>query len=143
MALSKLAACLLNISEAKNRLIVERIARAGIIHSFDNEEQEKYIKCYENDNIFQNCVSPSSSEIQINENTSHSIISDLFGANYRFQSTVLNIFSDPIYNRSVITIAGTLPGVERGVISACNEAFRSLKGKIMIEAFNNVIVYLI
>ena len=101
MALSKLAACLLNISEAKNRLIVERIARAAIILSFDNEEQEKYIKFYKNYNIFQNCVSPSSSKIQINDNTSDSIISDLFGANYRSQSTVLNIFSDHIKKKSV------------------------------------------
>ena len=135
MALSKLAACLLNISEAKNRLIVERIARAGIIHSFNNEEQEKYIRCYKNDNILHFCDSPNSPKNLINENISDTIISDLFGENYRFQSTILNIFSDPIYNRSVITIAGTLPGVERGVIAACNEAFRSLRGnkKIMLK----------
>ena len=135
MALSKLAACLLNISEAKNRLIVERIARAGIIHSFNNEEQEKYIRCYKNDNILQFCDSSNSSKNLINENTSDSIIKDIFGANYQFQSTVLNIFSDPIYNRSVITIAGTLPGVERGVIAACNEAFRSLKGYKIVLLF--------
>ena len=132
MALSKLAACLLNISEAKNRLIVERIARAGIIHSFNNEEREKYIKCNKNYNILQDCDSSSSLKNQINDHCSNDIISDLFGKNYQFQSTVLNIFSDPIYNRSVITIAGTLPGVERGVIAACNEAFRSLNGNKIV-----------
>ena len=126
MGLSKLVACLLNISEAKNYHIVEKIARAGIIKSFTKDEKEKYVRYYENIKSRLNCDA-----IKDSENIKHganSISDELFGTSYQFQSTILNIFADPIYNRSVITIAGTLPGVERGVISACNEAFRYLKG---------------
>ncbi len=72
----KLAACLLNISEARNAKFVEEIARAAIVTNVDagfvpfpNQSHQQECKC---------------------------------------QSTVLNIFSDPIYNRSVITIAGEL-----------------------------------
>ena len=126
MGLSKLAACLLNISEAKNYHIVEKIARAGIIKAFTNDEKENYVRYYENKKGRLNCdsIKDSKNIIQGSDNISD----ELFGTSYQFQSTILNIFADPIYNRSVITIAGTLPGVERGVICACNEAFRYLQG---------------
>ena len=130
MALSKLAACLLNVSEAENRHIVEKIAKAGIVKSFTKDEQERYITSYNDDKSL--LIGDSHKDLKhvTHDNSSSNIRDELFGANYRFQSTILNIFSDQIYNRSVITIAGTLPGVEKGVISACNEAFRSLKGNI-------------
>ena len=67
----KLAACLLNVSEARNKTAIEQIARSGIVRK----------------------------EGQL-------------------QTTILNVFSDDIYNRSVITIAGTLKGVESGVLGA-------------------------
>ena len=126
MGLNKLTACLLNISEAKNYHIVEKIARAGIIRSFTKDEKEKFVRCYENKEGRLNCDSINDSKNI--KHASNNISDELFGTNYQFQSTILNIFADPIYNRSVITIAGTLPGVERGVICACNEAFRNLKG---------------
>jgi glutamate formiminotransferase len=56
MAKTKMAACLLNISEAKNPALVEQIARAAVCNSK--------------------------------------------------KSAVLNIFSDKVYNRSVISIGG-------------------------------------
>ena len=130
MALSKLAACLLNVSEAENRHIVEKIAKAGIVKSFTKDEQERYITSYNDDKSLLMGDSHKDLKHVTHDNSSSNIRDELFGANYRFQSTILNIFSDQIYNRSVITIAGTLPGVEKGVISACNEAFRSLKGNI-------------
>jgi glutamate formiminotransferase len=61
----KLAACLLNISEAQNYAKVEQIARAAI------------------------------SRIRNEDETGMEV-----------DRTVLNIFADQIYNRSVITIAG-------------------------------------
>ena len=126
MGLSKLVACLLNISEAKNYHIVEKIAKAGIIKEFTKDEKEKHVRYYESKECHLNCDSTKDSENI--KHDSNNISYEFFGSNYRFQSTILNIFADPIYNRSVITIAGTLPGVERGVIYACNEAFRYLKG---------------
>ena len=65
----KLAACLLNISEAQNYAKVEKIARAAI------------------------------SRIQNEDSTFN-------GNGIKVDRTVLNIFEDQIYNRSVITIAG-------------------------------------
>ena len=58
----KLAVCLLNISEASNKSLVERIARSAVVKQDDGHQLE---------------------------------------------TTILNVFSDEIYNRSVITIAGT------------------------------------
>ena len=49
MSLTKLAACLLNVSEAENRHIVKQIAKAGIVRSFTEDEQERYIGSYNND----------------------------------------------------------------------------------------------
>ena len=57
----KLAVCLLNISEASNKSLVERIARSAVVKQDDHQ----------------------------------------------LETTILNVFSDEIYNRSVITIAGT------------------------------------
>ena len=59
--LRKIAVCLLNISEGRNKQLVERIARRAVVTQDDSSN---------------------------------------------LSTTVLNIFSDDIYNRSVITIAG-------------------------------------
>ncbi|KAG8432668.1 hypothetical protein GDO86_017057 [Hymenochirus boettgeri] len=77
----RLAACLLNVSEAKNKDVVEKIARAAVY--------EKYGKRYPN-------------------------------------TTVLNIFSDYDYNRSVITIAATAEQIGKSVLSACVEGCASI-----------------
>ncbi|XP_044888922.1 formiminotransferase N-terminal subdomain-containing protein isoform X2 [Mauremys mutica] len=77
----RLAACLLNISEARKKDIVEKIAKAAL---YDDNGQK------------------------------HS------------QATVLNIFSDYDYNRSVITIAAPIDVLGNYVIAACTEAFRSI-----------------
>ena len=60
---TKLFACLLNVSEARNSKLIENIAKAAISN---------------------------------NSSTEH----------YKCDSAVLNIFSDKIYNRSVISIGG-------------------------------------
>ncbi|XP_075790539.1 formiminotransferase N-terminal subdomain-containing protein [Pelodiscus sinensis] len=77
----RLAACLLNISEARKKDIVEKIAKSAI---YDENGQK------------------------------HS------------QATVLNIFSDYDYNRSVITIAAPIDMLGNSVIAACTEAFQSI-----------------
>ena len=60
---SKLAACLLNVSEARNSQLIENIAKAAVSSRSLSEQ-------------------------------------------FRCDSVVLNIFSDKIYNRSVISIGG-------------------------------------
>ncbi|KAM9305921.1 formiminotransferase N-terminal subdomain-containing protein [Gastrophryne carolinensis] len=77
----KLVACLLNVSEARNKEVVEKIAMAAL---FDSHKQ-KY---------------PDTS--------------------------VLNVFSNYDYNRSVITIASTTEQIGKSVVSACVEGFASI-----------------
>ncbi|XP_075385387.1 formiminotransferase N-terminal subdomain-containing protein isoform X2 [Tenrec ecaudatus] len=77
----RLAACLLNISEARRKHVVENIAKAALL-----EENGK----------------------------NHPEVS------------VLNIFSDLDYNRSVITIAASIDTLGSSVLAACGEAFRSI-----------------
>ena len=69
------ACCLLNISEARNAVVVERIARAAVAHQLN--------------------ASP-------------------------IQTSVLNVFRDQDYNRSVITLASTdTAALKRAVVDAC------------------------
>ena len=128
--MNKLAACLLNVSEANNRKIVEQIAKAGIVNVYGKENQNEYLEVYLKQKHTQAVESPLTDYKILNEDVLQKVRIELFGQDLKSQSTVLNIFMDPIYNRSVITIAGTLPGVEKGVTDACTEAFRSLKGII-------------
>ena len=51
MSLVKLCACLLNVSEAKNRSLVEQIARAGVVKNFGHKEQNDYIHKYVKESI--------------------------------------------------------------------------------------------
>ncbi|XP_067842925.1 formiminotransferase N-terminal subdomain-containing protein isoform X2 [Heptranchias perlo] len=74
----RLAACLLNISEARKRDIVEGVAKAALC---DKQGQRKT------------------------------------------QTTVLNIFSDYDYNRSVITLAAPIETLGSSVVTACTEAY--------------------
>ncbi|XP_059558655.1 formiminotransferase N-terminal subdomain-containing protein isoform X4 [Myotis daubentonii] len=77
----RLAACLLNISEARRKHVVENIAKAALL----GENGKK-----------------------------------------RPEVSVLNIFSDQDYNRSVITIAASVDELKHAVLAACLEAFRSI-----------------
>ncbi|XP_054579073.1 formiminotransferase N-terminal subdomain-containing protein isoform X2 [Eptesicus fuscus] len=77
----RLAACLLNISEARRKHVVENIAKAALL----GENGKK-----------------------------------------RPEVSVLNIFSDQDYNRSVITIAASVDELNDAVLAACVEAFRSI-----------------
>ena len=79
----RLVACLLNISEAHNRAIVESVANAAL----NFPSKSKRLKC---------------------------------------SSTVLNIFSDYDYNRSVITIAAPVENIEESVFRACQVAYSEI-----------------
>ncbi|VTJ78081.1 Hypothetical predicted protein [Marmota monax] len=77
---SRLAVCLLNISEARRKYIVENIAKAAL-----EKNGQKHP-----------------------------------------EASVLNIFSDQDYNRSVITIAASVDKLGSCVLAACLEAFRAI-----------------
>ncbi|XP_074071468.1 formiminotransferase N-terminal subdomain-containing protein isoform X2 [Macrotis lagotis] len=75
----RLAACLLNISEARRKNVVEKIAKAALFEEDGKEHSEV---------------------------------------------TVLNIFSDSEYNRSVITIAAPVEKLANSILAACVKAFQ-------------------
>lgn len=81
----RLVACLLNISEGRNRTVVESIANAAV--NFSSTSKRNYLECH---------------------------------------STVLNIFSDYDYNRSVITIAASVDDIEESVFRACEVAYKEI-----------------
>ena len=132
MSFVKLCACLLNVSEAKNRSLVEQIARAGVVKNIGHKEQNDYIHEYVKISKSTNTIFDPEASINDNEVSFKKAREMLFGCQNRLQSAIFNIFSDPVYNRSVITIAGTLPGVEQGVTQACYEAFKTLPGNIYL-----------
>ena len=132
MSLVKLCACLLNVSEAKNRSLVEQIARAGVVKNISQKDQDNYIDRYVKDSKSMNTNIDLEAGINDNEDAFKRARNILFGCQQNLQSAIFNIFSDPVYNRSVITIAGTLPGVEQGVTQACQEAFKTLPGNIFL-----------
>ena len=135
MSLVKLCACLLNVSEAKNRSLVEQIARAGVVKNISQKDQDNYIDRYVKDSKSMNTNIDLEAGINDNEDAFKRARNILFGCQQNLQSAIFNIFSDPVYNRSVITIAGTLPGVEQGVTQACHEAFKTLPGNIFLTNF--------
>ena len=81
----RLVACLLNISEARNRSIVESVANAAL--NLPSKSKSSLLNC---------------------------------------SSTVLNIFCDYDYNRSVITIAAPVENIEESVFRACEAAYREI-----------------
>ncbi|EDO44840.1 predicted protein [Nematostella vectensis] len=81
----RLVACLLNVSEARSKPIVESIAHSAIGNT--KPLNETSLKC---------------------------------------SSTVLNIFSDLDYNRSVITIAAPVDSIEESVFRACKTAYEEI-----------------
>ncbi|XP_064630726.1 glutamate formimidoyltransferase-like isoform X2 [Lineus longissimus] len=83
----RLVACLLNISEARNRHLVEEVAMAAIASNKTNQNSSS------ND------------------------------PNLPIKSSVLNIFSDYDYNRSVITIAASVENIAASVHDACVKAY--------------------
>ncbi|XP_037705219.1 formiminotransferase N-terminal subdomain-containing protein [Choloepus didactylus] len=76
-----LVICLINISKARRKYVVENIAKAALLE----ENGQKHPKV-----------------------------------------SVLNMFSDQDYNRSVITIAASVDTLGRCVLAACLEAFQSV-----------------
>ncbi|XP_031567585.1 uncharacterized protein LOC116302436 [Actinia tenebrosa] len=89
----RLIACLLNISEAHNERIVESVALSATNLHIPKQDQ------------FQGLGGKNSN------------------GGVKCPATVLNIFSDLDYNRSVITIAAPIENIEESVYRACETAY--------------------
>ena len=87
---ARLAVCLLNISEAHQAHVVDRIANAAAMFGQSSED---------------------------------------LGSNFKCSSTVLNVFSDYDYNRSVLTIAALIENLQTSVVNACKVAYREINLK--------------
>ena len=79
----RLVACLLNISEARNKNLIESVAHAAV-NNFISSPVQSEVKCH---------------------------------------ASVLNIFSDYDYNRSVISIIAPIEHIEDSVFNACAVAY--------------------
>ncbi|TWW80326.1 Formiminotransferase N-terminal subdomain-containing protein [Takifugu flavidus] len=88
----RLVACLLNVSEARKKDLVETVAKAAV---------------YDTDG---------------NRYTFDSPFPTLLSGVRRDGTTVLNIFNDRDYNRSVITIVASVDSIREAVLSACVKA---------------------
>ena len=95
---ARIAACLLNVSEARNYKLVRGIAEAALK---DQEHWVPYVS-HANATLGQFPTNPHA---------------------FKSKATVLNIFADIEYNRSVITIASPIEFLEQSLFQACSEAF--------------------
>lgn len=85
---SRLAVCLLNISEARQPNVVEQIAKAA--------------------------------------GNSGACLMQKSMTSFKCSSTVLNIFSDHDYNRSVLTIAAPIDNLQTSIVNACKIAYKEI-----------------
>ena len=103
MARRKIAACLLNVSEGRNQSLVRDIAAAAV------NNQSKWtpdLSVLKNESVIM------SGGKELDEN-----------AVFNCKATVLNIFQDLEYNRSVITLAAPIEYLGTCILQACEEAF--------------------
>ena len=102
--LMKLAACCLNISEGRNQQLIESIANAAVAG------QSTWTKA---NNI------QHREDTQIYDGNNHTHIPGI-------KATVLSVYSDPIFNRSNVTIVAPLDYLAHSVVQACQTAFESV-----------------
>ena len=104
MARRKLAACLLNVSEGRSQALVRDIAAAAV----------------KNQTIWAPDSSFLSESSALSEGTERK---DDANTSFNCNATVLNIFQDREYNRSVITLAAPVEYLGACILDACDEAF--------------------
>eukprot|EP00794_Sanderia_malayensis_P009297 gene9297-10278_t len=110
---AKLVACLLNVSEARNYKVLTDIAQAAL------KDQDNWKPCSLVGQDQEN------NEVSCCDTSDHVNIRNATNASFKSNSkaTVLNIFADVVYNRSVITIASSIEHLEQCLFQACIEAF--------------------
>ncbi|XP_026980713.1 formiminotransferase N-terminal subdomain-containing protein isoform X3 [Sagmatias obliquidens] len=112
----RLAVCLLNISEARRKYIVENVAKAALLEKnasagLQDTEIDDLLRCAHM--LFSKRLDTIPS-IFLHIGQKHPEVS------------VLNVFSDQGYNRSVITIAASVAELGNSILAACLEAFQSI-----------------
>ena len=106
MARRKIAACLLNVSEGRNQPLVRDIAAAAV------NNQSKWTPDL---SVLKNESTIMSTGKELNEKAADDV--------FNCKATVLNIFQDLEYNRSVITLAAPVEYLGTCIFQACEEAF--------------------
>ncbi|XP_060157451.1 formiminotransferase N-terminal subdomain-containing protein isoform X4 [Globicephala melas] len=112
----RLAVCLLNISEARRKYIVENVAKAALLEKnasagLQDTEIDDLLRCAH----------------MLFSKRLHTIPSIFLHIGQKHpEVSVLNVFSDQGYNRSVITIAASVAELGNSVLAACLEAFQSI-----------------
>ncbi len=104
---AKFAACLLNVSEARNHKILRDIVEAAL------KDQQSWKPC---------CAVNNPDEPFCGSNDLKNP-QDSLGPSLKSKATCLNIFADIEYNRSVITLASPIEYLEQCLFQACVEAF--------------------
>ena len=120
----RLAACLLNVSEARNYRLVTEIAEAAV------KNEENWIP---DPNVRQSFTdgqqSSQTSLLLGQENLSPHLGTGLESGSFsdvKCNGTVLNIFADVEYNRSVITLAAPIQFLGICIFQACQKAFTEI-----------------
>ncbi|XP_059872339.1 formiminotransferase N-terminal subdomain-containing protein isoform X3 [Delphinus delphis] len=112
----RLAVCLLNISEARRKYIVENVAKAALLEKnasagLQDTEIDDLLRCAH----------------MLFSKRLHTVPSIFLHIGQKHpEVSVLNVFSDQGYNRSVITIAASVAELGNSVLAACLEAFQSI-----------------
>eukprot|EP00112_Aurelia_sp_Birch-Aquarium-sp1_P011493 Seg2416.4 transcript_id=Seg2416.4/GoldUCD/mRNA.D3Y31 product="Glutamate formimidoyltransferase" protein_id=Seg2416.4/GoldUCD/D3Y31 len=117
----RVAACLLNVSEARNHMLVTEIAEAAV------KNEESWIPDLTFKNEHQ--LSGQSTSLLGEENSSSHLGTGLESCSFsdtKCKGTVLNIFADVEYNRSVITLAAPIEFLGTCIFQACQKAFKEI-----------------
>ena len=113
MARGRLAACLLNVSAGRNQSLVRDIAAAAV------KNQAYWVP---DTTLLQNeHLKPNAASTEVINN-----VDSRDARNYQCNATVLNIFQDFEYNRSVITLAAPVEHLGTCILQACEEAFKKI-----------------
>eukprot|EP00795_Rhopilema_esculentum_P009299 gene9299-16997_t len=105
----RLAACLLNVSEGRNQKVVRDIAEAAVRNQADWVPDATLIRDSDSNNLGHDL---------------HAVDSD--NSRFKCKATVLNIFLDVEYNRSVITLAAPVEFLGNCIFQACKQAFKAI-----------------
>lgn len=97
----RLVACLLNVSEARRKDLVETVAKAALYDT--NGKSDFTVLVESNRRSYKNVKSPLRAATHFNAPLSSGV--------WRAGTTVLNIFNDRDYNRSVITIVASVDSI--------------------------------
>ena len=120
----RLAACLLNVSEARNYRLVTEIAEAAV------KNEENWIPDPNLKQSFTDGQQSSQTSLPLGQESSSPHLGPGFESgslsDIKCNGTVLKIFADVEYNRSVITLAAPIQFLGTCIFQACRKAFKEI-----------------